>query len=103
MGNSSSTPIDAVFEGGGVKGIGLIGALSVVESRGFSWGNVAGTSAGAIVASLVAAGYKATELKQIVGSLNYNSFKDPTLIDRIPAIGPWLNLIFTRGMYKSDA
>lgn len=28
---------DAVFEGGGVKGIGLVGALSVAESNGYRW------------------------------------------------------------------
>ena len=44
-----------VFEGGGVKGIGLAGALAVAEERGYRWENVAGTSAGAIVAAMVAA------------------------------------------------
>ena len=40
---------DAVFEGGGVKGIGLVGAVAVAEEKGYQWVNVAGTSAGAIV------------------------------------------------------
>lgn len=46
---------DAVFEGGGVKGIGLVGAIAVAEEKGYRWVNVAGTSAGAIVAALLAA------------------------------------------------
>ena len=50
---------DAVFEGGGVKGIGLVGAVAVAEEKGYHWVNVAGTSAGAIVATLLAAGYTA--------------------------------------------
>ncbi len=41
---------DAVFEGGGVKGIGLVGAVAGAEEKGYQWMNVAGTSAGAIVA-----------------------------------------------------
>jgi NTE family protein len=52
---------DAVFEGGGVKGIGLVGALAVTEAQGYEFENVAGTSAGAIIAALVAAGYRAGE------------------------------------------
>ena len=40
---------DAVFEGGGVKGIGLVGAVSASEEKGYHWMNVAGTSARALV------------------------------------------------------
>ena len=36
---------DAVFEGGGVKGVGLVGAVAVAEKMGYQWQNVAGTSA----------------------------------------------------------
>ena len=39
---------DLVFEGGGVKGIGLAGAYAVLEERGYQWQNLAGSSAGAI-------------------------------------------------------
>jgi NTE family protein len=46
---------DLVLEGGGVKGIGLLGAVLVLADAGYSFPRVAGTSAGAIVASLVAA------------------------------------------------
>jgi NTE family protein len=41
---------DLVCEGGGVKGIGLVGAFSVLEEHDFRPQNVAGTSAGAITA-----------------------------------------------------
>jgi predicted acylesterase/phospholipase RssA len=67
---------DAVFEGGGVKGIGMVGAVAVTEDQGYQFSNVAGTSAGAIVASLVAAGYNAGELKNILDNLDYTHFKD---------------------------
>ena len=42
-------PVNLVLEGGGVKGIGLVGAISVLEEHGFTFVRVAGTSAGAIV------------------------------------------------------
>ena len=41
--------VDLVFEGGGVKGIALVGAFSVLEERGYEPQNMAGASAGAIV------------------------------------------------------
>lgn len=74
MRTESDLRADAVFEGGGVKGIGLVGALAVAEERGYRWVNVAGTSAGAIVASLVAAGYGAGEMKEILQELDYRRF-----------------------------
>lgn len=69
--------VDAVFEGGGVKGIALSGAIQVCEVMGVKWGKLAGTSAGAITASLVAAGYSANELIDImINKLNFKDFVD---------------------------
>jgi NTE family protein len=46
---------DLALEGGGVKGIGLAGAVLALDEAGYSFPRVAGTSAGAIAASLIAA------------------------------------------------
>jgi NTE family protein len=92
--------LDAVFEGGGVKGIGLVGAVSVVEAHGYAWNNLAGTSAGAMVAALVASGYSAGELKRLIGNLDYAKFKDPGAIDRIPVLGPLISLWLEKGIYE---
>jgi len=97
-----SKKVDAVFEGGGVKGIGLVGALSVTEAKGYKFENVAGTSAGAIVASLIAAGYTAGEIRPIMDSLDYSKFKDKSLLDRIPLLGPALSLGFKKGIYQGN-
>jgi NTE family protein len=51
-----------IFEGGGAKGYAHVGALKAAEKRGIFFRKVAGTSAGAIVAALVAARYTADEL-----------------------------------------
>ena len=91
---------DAVFEGGGVKGIGLVGAVAVAEERGSQWVNIAGTSAGAIVAALLAAGYSATEMREVMEELDYNRFKDASLIDRVPLAGPLASLVFEKGIYE---
>jgi NTE family protein len=53
--------VDLVCEGGGVKGLGLADACSVLEEKGYAPRSVAGTSAGAITAALLAAGYRAGE------------------------------------------
>jgi len=93
---------DAVFEGGGVKGIGLVGALEEMEAAGWQWRMVAGTSAGAIVAALVAAGYRATELRDILEDLDYREFEDESYIDRVPIIGQVASLLFEKGIYEGD-
>lgn len=67
---------DAVFEGGGVKGIAFAGAIKVAEEAGVEeWKNVAGTSAGAIAACLLAAGYRAADLDRIL-TVDYRRFAD---------------------------
>jgi NTE family protein len=50
---------DLVLEGGGVKGIGLAGAVLVLDEAGYQFKRVAGTSAGAIAAAIIAALNKA--------------------------------------------
>lgn len=53
---------DLVFEGGGAKGIVLVGAFEVFSEAGHSFNRLLGTSAGAITAALLAAGYSAQEM-----------------------------------------
>ncbi len=93
---------DAVFEGGGVKGIGLVGAVTVMEERGYRWMNLAGTSAGAIVASLLAAGYTGPELAGILSGLDYTNFKDAAWLGRLPVVGPLGRLLTKKGIYQGE-
>ena len=51
-----------IFQGGGAKGFAYVGAIKEAEDLGIEWVGVAGTSAGAIVAALLASGYSADEL-----------------------------------------
>ncbi len=93
---------DAVFEGGGVKGLAFVGALEVFEQAGYQWNLLGGTSAGAITASLLAAGYTAAELKPILADLDYRRFKDKGFVDSIPLFGKGASLIFEKGIYEGD-
>ena len=84
------------FKGGGVKGIAYAGAYKALQEEGAinNVKRIAGTSAGAIVAAIIALGYSPEEVKQIVGSTNFSSFMDNKNLLRI----------FTRyGIYKGDA
>ena len=54
-----------IFEGGGAKGYAHVGALQAVEARGIELEAVAGSSIGAVIALLVAAGFTADELFRI--------------------------------------
>jgi len=55
-------PAYLVFEGGGARGVAHVGALQAVEDNGFTIVGVAGTSAGALVAVLVALGFEAVDI-----------------------------------------
>lgn len=94
--------IDAVFEGGGVKGIGFAGAIFEIEKAGYRFENIAGTSAGAIIAALVAVGFTSQEIKEELGKLDYNSFKDEDALSKLGFMGKIINIIFKYGMYKGD-
>jgi NTE family protein len=93
---------DLVFEGGGVKGIGLAGALQTLEERAYVPQNVAGTSAGAITAALLAAGYTADELREIIVSLDYRQFQDEAWEDKVPLIERSLSLLLDLGLYEGE-
>lgn len=90
---------DLVLEGGGVKGIALVGAVTVLEERGYRFHRVAGTSAGAIVGALVAAGVPATRLREIMDALDYRRFRDARGLARLGTPGKGLALATTRGIY----
>ncbi len=92
--------VDLVCEGGGIKGIGLAGAYSVLEERGFEAQNVAGTSAGAITAALIAARYSAEELKEIILTLDFRQFQDEGWEDRLPIIDRTASILLDQGLYE---
>jgi NTE family protein len=95
---------DLVLEGGGVKGIALVGAVTALADAGYSFPRVAGSSAGAVVASLTAAlqsaGEPLSRLTEIVGSLDYRRLRDPGRIGRLPVVGRALALLLRDGLYE---
>ena len=54
---------DLVFEGGGAKGLLFVGAMEALEANEVAHGRLMGTSAGAITATFLAAGYTRSEVQ----------------------------------------
>lgn len=93
---------NAVFEGGGVRGIGHVGAVCRMEQAGWQFVDTAGSSAGAMVAALVAAGYTGKELKKELSGLNYLKFKGMDFPDYFGMVGKSLSFLISLGIYNTD-
>jgi predicted acylesterase/phospholipase RssA len=78
---------DLVFEGGGAKGLAFVGALIEFEKRGHVPRRIIGTSAGSILAALVAAGYNSAESLAAIaerlpdGRSRFASFLETPVLD----------------------
>lgn len=72
-----------VLSGGGARGLAHVGALEVLEAHGFAAQVVAGTSMGAIVGALWAAGYSAVQILEQVRKTPWLSILDLSLSLRI--------------------
>src|SRR5229473_1648091 len=86
------TGLALIMKGGGMKGLAYIGALQELR-RYYSFDMYAGTSAGAITAALLGAGYTADELRSIMMETDFSAFL-PERLSRLT------NLIFYGGLYR---
>lgn len=93
---------DAVFEGGGVKGIAFVGAVQETENRGYRFERLAGTSAGSMIASLLAAGYTGKELEQLLATFPFSSFLKRKGLGRLPLIGDAYHLLVHAGLFGTE-
>jgi len=82
-----------IFQGGGVKGIALVGALEAVENKKINFEGVGGASAGAIVAALYASGYTTSEMKLIFENIDFETLLDSS------GWAPWA-LYKKQGIYR---
>ncbi|UJF31271.1 patatin-like phospholipase family protein [Paenibacillus hexagrammi] len=95
--------INGVFEGGGVKGIALAGAVSAAQDKGYEFHEVAGTSSGSIVAAFLAAGYTGEEMKRMILSMPFRSFLQRSPIFNTRILGPASRLLIKKGLYSGEA
>ncbi|HWQ79670.1 MAG TPA: patatin-like phospholipase family protein [Anaerovoracaceae bacterium] len=92
---------DAIFAGGGVRGIAFAGAVSCLEDRGYEFQRLAGTSAGAIMAALLAAGYTGAEMSMMMDT-DFSLFLDKNALQSVPVVGIPLALLEKKGLYRGD-
>ena len=109
-----------VFEGGGVRGAALAGAYQASIDSGVRFNRVAGTSAGSIIAALVAAGAKPDFIssrlieKDFLELVKPSKSKESIFDQKIPlfqALRPFtfgsprklINLILDSGLHSSEA
>jgi len=95
--------IDGVFSGGGLKGFALVGAYQVLEAESFRFKRVAGTSAGAILAAFIAAGYSGKEIQTMLEELDVPSLLDPRKTFFPFPFMKWVNVYNHLGLYKGKA
>jgi NTE family protein len=100
-------PADLVLSGGGVKGIGLVGAVVALMDGGYRAQRVSGTSAGSIVGAIVAAASMGDQLdpeevKELALQLDYHKFTDAGTLERLPVVGPSFAVLRGTGIYKGD-
>lgn len=92
---------DLVLEGGGIKGIGLGGAVRRLLLGGYRFERIAGTSAGAIVGALLAAGADEAFLAAAMERLRYDRVPDRGL-PKVPLLGEVAGLLHRSGAYAGD-
>ena len=100
-------PADLVLEGGGVKGIGLAGAVLTLDQAGYRFRRVAGTSAGAIAAAIIAALNKAGKpvgkLQDYLQEVKFEQFMATSHMRAVlGGLGDAEHLLLHMGLYDGD-
>ncbi len=98
----SERAVYGVFAGGGVKGIALAGAAAGAMELGLRFEQIVGTSSGALVGSLVAAGYSPTEMDVMIPEIPWPDLTDVMPGGRLPIIGRHVSLVLGNGHHRGD-
>jgi NTE family protein len=98
---------DLVLEGGGVKGIGLAGAVLTLDQAGYRFQRVAGTSAGAIAAAIIAAlnktGKPLSKLQDYLQKVQFEQFEAKSHLRKaLGGMGDAQQLLLHMGLYDGD-
>ena len=74
----------AAFEGGGVRGAAYAGAYEAAVDAGMRFSRVAGSSAGSVIAALVAAGASPSSIKRRMLETDFSVLTAPALAEARP-------------------
>jgi NTE family protein len=105
--NGAGRFADLVLEGGGVKGIGLAGAVLALDQAGYQFQRVAGTSAGAIAAAIIAALNKAgkplSKLGDYLQTVQFEQFMAKSRVRAaLGGVADAEHLLLHMGLYDGD-
>ena len=98
-------PVDLVLSGGGVKFIGLVGAIVALMDAGYSIKRVSGVSAGSVVAAILAAASNdgqltGEEVKELAFSVPLHTWRDA---GPVPYLGAVWGLVKETSLFRGDA
>lgn len=86
-----------------MKGFALVGAYQALEEKGYRFRHVAGTSAGAILASFIAVGYTSKEIEELLDEMDFIALLDPRRTILPLPFMKWLHLYWRLGLYQGKA
>ncbi|MBS9534483.1 patatin-like phospholipase family protein [Mycobacterium sp. M1] len=103
-GGDARKRVDLVLSGGGVKFVGLVGAVVALMDAGYSIERVSGVSGGSIVGAIIAAASQGdqltgAEIKELALSVPLPQWRDP---NPIPIIGRAWGLLRDTSLYRGD-
>ena len=95
---------DLVLSGGGVRFIGLVGAVVALMDAGYAVERVSGVSGGSVVGTILAAASQGdqlgpAEVKELALSVPLRSWRDA---GPLPVMGPVLGFLRDTGLYRGD-
>jgi NTE family protein len=105
--DGAHNPADLVLEGGGVKGIGLAGAVLALDEAGYRFQRIAGTSAGAIAAAIIAAlnraGQPISRLRDYLQTVKFEQFMAVSHVRAaLGGLADAEHLLLHMGLYDGD-
>jgi NTE family protein len=93
---------DIVFAGGGAKGVAHLGAIWAFHKLGIKFKRLAGTSAGAITASIVAAGFDCEQLLDELFNMNFMDLRDGFWDQKLPKLAKIAAISTSYGMFEGE-
>lgn len=106
-GSKDTQPLtaDLVLSGGGVRFIGLVGAVVALMDAGYSVQRISGVSGGSVVGTILAAASQgdqltAAQIKELALSVPLRTWRDAGT--PLPLVGPTLGFLRDSGLYRGD-
>ncbi|MGH3577122.1 MAG: patatin-like phospholipase family protein [Mycobacterium sp.] len=104
---ATKKPVDLVLSGGGVRYVGLVGAIVALMDSGYSAYRMAATSSGSVVGSIMAAASKGDQLtgeqiKELAVTVPLRKWRDKGSFGHVPVVGRAWGVLRDAGVYRGD-